>query len=75
MFPVYISGDHVLIFRKINYKKDEVVVFKKEGKNYIKRIKRNVGNKYFVGGDNQKESVKEFVVGKKDIIGKVIFKY
>ena len=59
----------------------DIVSFKKTGKVFIKRISgtdpSDDGEKYFVGGDNKKDSMDSRRFGwilKKDIIGKVILK-
>lgn len=56
----------------------DVVVFKHENKFYIKRIKKKRDDKYFLEGDNSKDSLDSKKLGwieKKDIIGKVILKF
>jgi len=59
----------------------DIVAFKKTEKVFIKRITKidpsADGEKYFVGGDNKKDSMDSRRFGwilKKDIIGKVILK-
>lgn len=50
---------------------------KNTGKIFIKRIVKNNGNKYFMKGDNKKDSVDSQEIGwvlRKEIVGKVIFK-
>lgn len=58
-------------------KSGDIVAFKKEEKIFIKRIVRIDGKKYFVKGDNEKDSFDSTKFGwidKKDIVGKVIIK-
>ncbi|MBI2031530.1 MAG: S26 family signal peptidase [Candidatus Levybacteria bacterium] len=55
----------------------DVVIFKFNNKFYIKRIMKKKGDKYFLRGDNRRDSLDSKKIGwvdKKDIIGKVIFK-
>ena len=81
MLPAYKNKDKVLVNRwayilfkpKIN---DAVIIFKK--KVMIKRIKEDKNNKFFVVGDNLPQSTdsRDFgLIEKKDILGKVIFKF
>lgn len=58
---------------------NDIVAFKEKntGKIFIKRIIKNNGNKYFMKGDNKKDSVDSQEIGwvlRKEIVGKVIFK-
>lgn len=81
MLPAYKEKDKVLVNRwayilfnpKIN---DAVIIFKK--RIMIKRIKENKNNKFFVVGDNLLQSTdsRHFgLIEKKDILGRVIFKF
>ena len=57
-------------------KKGDLVAFKKQGKEMIKRIQKVRGREYFVIGDNKKESTDSRNFGwinKSEIIGKVIW--
>lgn len=49
----------------------DIVAFKKENKVLIKRITKIKNDKYFLSGDNEKDSINTWV-GKEDLIGKVI---
>ena len=74
MLPAFKEGDFVLVnnwFNKLNI--NDVVILKLD-KYLIKRITKINNNKYFVEGDNKKESKKLLPVTKKDIVGKVIKK-
>lgn len=77
MNPNFLPGDLVLIWRTKNAKKNDVVIFERDEDYYLKRVSKVEENKYFLEGDNKKESIdsREFGwVEKKDIIGKVIYK-
>lgn len=53
----------------------DIILFKKDNELFIKRVKNKKGNKYFLLGDNKKDSLDSQSLGwidKKDIIGKVI---
>lgn len=80
MIPTFKSGDEVLVNRLSYFlskpKIGDLVVSKKE-KYIIKRIKKIDGDRFFVEGDNKKESTDSRKFGwinKKEIVGKVIFK-
>lgn len=80
MNPTFKADDVVLVNRLSFFlskpKVDDFVVLKR-GKYIIKRITKTKDNKFFVTGDNKKESTdsREFGwVSKKEIVGKVIFK-
>ena len=54
----------------------EIVAFKKNQKILVKRIVRKNGDKYFLAGDNSKDSLDSRSFGsisKSDILGKVIY--
>ena len=80
MEPTLIEGQTVLV-SNIPYlfskpKIDEIITFKKK-KIFVKRIFKINGKKYFVKGDNEKDSFDSRKLGwinKKEIVGKVIFK-
>ncbi len=81
MKPTFSEDDSVLVssvpllFGKPN--KGDVVVFKKYGRHYIKRIKKIKDGKYFLAGDNKKDSLDSRRFGsvkRKQIKGKVLFK-
>lgn len=80
MAPTFKENDIVLVNRLSYFlsrpKIGDVVVLKRE-KYIIKRIKKIDGDRFFVQGDNVKESTdsrKFGWVSKKEIVGKVIFK-
>ena len=80
MSPAFKSGDTVLV-NKLSYFLNrpnigDVVVLRQK-KFIIKRIAKIEGGKYFVTGDNKKESTdsKSFGwINREEIVGKVIFK-
>ena len=80
MFPAFESGDEILVNR-LSYllckpRIRDVIVLKKN-KFIIKRIAKINNRKYFVVGDNKKESTdsRDFGwISKKEILGKVIAK-
>jgi phage repressor protein C with HTH and peptisase S24 domain len=72
MLPTYKPGDQVLTFNWYSSKVGDVIVFKKDGMNMIKRVKKIENNKFYLEGDNQKESSKIGWIEKKYLIGKVV---
>lgn len=78
MSPYLNSGDLVIILRTKNVKKNDVVVFERNKDYYIKRVSKAESEKYFLEGDNKKESIdsKKFGwISKQQIIGKVVYKF
>ena len=73
MFPSLNDGDYIIVSRWSKCKANDVVVAKGSGMLLVKRISKTEGARYYISGDNKQES-KGFVVGKEEIIGKVIFK-
>ncbi len=82
MEPTLKEGDNVLVNRLFYFfrkpKIDDIIVLKypKNNMYLIKRVKKVDNNKYFVLGDNLKESIdsRDFGwISKKEIIGKVWF--
>lgn len=81
MLPVLNHGDYVVVNRLAFLLSKpiigDVIALRdpREGKVIIKRITKNVNNKYFVEGDNKKSSTDSRIFGmieRKDIIGKII---
>ncbi len=79
MFPTLKPGQNVLCFTWAYIfgrpKIGDIVVIRKNGKNMVKRIQKVQDRKYFVQGDNRKESTdsRNFgLVGKPEIVGKVV---
>ncbi len=80
MYPTFKAGNVVLVSSFPYFFKNpavgDLVVLKKE-KYIIKRITKIDGDRFFVEGDNIKESIdsrKFGWIGRKEIVGKVIFK-
>jgi type IV secretory pathway protease TraF len=80
MEPAIKNQQHVLtskipyLFSEPDVK--EIVAFNLKGKVLIKRIQKKMGNKYFLTGDNSKDSFDSRSFGsisKSDILGKVIY--
>ena len=81
MSPKFSEEDSVLVssipFMFIKPKKGDVVVFEKFNRIYLKRIGKIKDDKYFLVGDNKKDSLdsRRFgTVDRNQIKGKVIFK-
>lgn len=81
MAPKFSDNDSVLVssipFMFGKPKKGDVVVFEKYHRMYVKRIDKIENKKYFLVGDNKKDSFdsRRFgSVSRKQIKGKVIFK-
>lgn len=81
MEPTLIDGNFALIsnipYLFVKPKVGNIIAFKVESKIFIKRIAKVNGEKYFVKGDNERDSLDSVKFGwidKKEIIGKVIFK-
>ncbi len=78
MQPEFSQGDRVFVSRLGKIRNDDVVILNKENKDMIKRVKKILNNRYYVLGDNLNESVdsRDFgLITKREIIGKVLFKY
>jgi len=75
MVPAFKPGDHVLTFNWGKYRKNDLIVFKLEGRSYLKRIDRIDKNRFYISGDNKKASTKFTPIAKSQIVGKVILKY
>ena len=78
MLPEFKPGDCVVIsslpyfFSKPEL--GDVVLFKYNDKMMIKRVKKVLNKKFFVEGDNRKDSLEIGWITKSDITGKVIGK-
>lgn len=77
MLPTLKHGQDVLVWCWFYQPKaGDIIVIKKNGKEMVKRIQRVSGRKYFVVGDNKKDSTdsrKFGLIDKSEIAGKVIF--
>lgn len=81
MEPNFLDDEYVLVssvpflFRQIRPR--DVVVFRHDGDILMKRIEKIKDNKFFLTGDNSKDSLDSKKIGwvdKKNIVGKVIYK-
>ena len=75
MIPDYKPGDYVITFNWTDVRAGDVVIFKMNGQNYIKRVKKKIHDLVEVAGDNDKESSKVGPVKRSDIIGRVVLLY
>jgi len=77
MLPTLKSGQDVLVwYWFLNPKIGDLVAIKVNGKEMVKRIQSTNGRRYFVVGDNEKESTDSRNFGwirKSEIIGKVVW--
>lgn len=78
MTPTIINGSEVLV-SDIPYlfskpKIGDIIAFNKEKKVLIKRITKIKDKKYFVAGDNLKDSINGWI-NKKNVLGKLITKW
>ena len=76
MSPTLKEGQEVLTFNWGKPKAGDVVVIKHNDKKMIKRIKKMEEDKFFVKGDNEKESTDSRHFGPVDqsqILGKVLY--
>lgn len=77
MLPILKPGQEVLVWSWFYEPRvGDIVVVSKNGKDMIKRIQKIHDRKYFVEGDNKKESTDSRSFGpvnKSEIIGKVVF--
>lgn len=60
-------------FKFISPKEGDVILFRNNNKNIVKRISKIENNKYFVSGDNKKDSMKFDSLTSEKILGKVIW--
>src|SRR3990167_1535152 len=67
MVPAFKPGDHVLTFNWGKYRKNDLIVFKLEGRSYLKRIDRIDKNRFYISGDNKKASTKFTPIAKSQI--------
>lgn len=77
MLPDLKTGQEVLVWCWFYKPKvGDIVVINKNSKDMIKRIHKVSGRKYFVQGDNKRESTDSRSFGsidKSEIVGKVVF--
>ncbi len=74
MLPAFKPGDQVITLNWSGVKVGDIVVFKKDGINMVKRVVKVENEKMYVEGDNKRESSNVGWVEKKDLIGRVITK-
>lgn len=53
----------------------DIVLFENGNKTIIKEIRKILNDKYFVEGENKKDSKNFAPIKKKDILGKIIFNF
>ena len=75
MESAFYNGDHILTFNWIRPKAGDAIVFRKNGKNLIKRVEKIKDGKIFVKGDNRRFSSEMGPIESSQMIGKVILKY
>ena len=73
MEPTIKNGSYILVNKWATPKVGNIIAFEHIGKVMIKRISKIQNRKYFVEGDNKKDSLKVGSIKKEQIIGKVIF--
>ena len=78
MEPTFKNGNFVLVssipYLFVKPKIGDTIAFKNEDKIFVKRVTKVDGEKYFVKGDNDKDSLGIGRINKKEIVGKVIAK-
>lgn len=65
---------YLFTYPKVN----DIIIFEKNKKYFVKRISKIENNKYFVTGDNKKDSLDSRKFGnilRNQILGKVIYKF
>ena len=79
MEPDYKEGDHVVTFSYMfsQPKKGDIIVFRKNNLNFIKKIEKDINGQYFVSSINEIGSNSNSLgfVDKQDIMGRVIMKF
>ncbi len=75
MVPEIKPGEYVLTVNWYDLRIKDIIVFKRNGQNYIKRVRKIVKDLIYVSGDNQKESAKMSPVRRSEIVGRVILNY
>lgn len=75
MEPAYCEGDHILASTFGKLRRGSAVIFKKENKYLIKRIKSLTENSVILEADNKMLAKKVWEIKRDEIVGKVILKY
>ena len=75
MEPSFYEGDRVITFNWGKIYAGNVIVFEKDGKDFIKRVDKITRGQIYVSGDNKVRSAKIGPVDRQWIVGKVILKY
>ena len=77
MEPFLRDGSRVVVLHYFfsKPKAGDVVVFRSGGREFVKRIVAAREEMFAVKGDNDRDSLKMPPVGRKSILGKVIFSY
>ena len=76
MEPNYREGSYVITTKLLKPKINDVIVFKKNDKIFLKRIENKIHSKFYVVSDNKNgvNSKKLGLVKSNEILGKVILK-
>ena len=56
-------------------KKGDIILFQRDGKNIVKKINKVENDKYYVEGENITDSLDFAPITRREIIGKLIFKF
>lgn len=75
MLPVYKPGDRVLTFNWGPVNAGDVVVFRENKTNYIKRVDSTRGGFVYLSSDNRGKATKIWKIAKRQIVGLVLLKY
>ena len=71
MYPTFKEGDEVLVSKLAKITVSDIVVARVDNVRMVKRIQKEENGRYFLAGDNKKETFSVWV-WKKEVIGKVM---